>query len=155
MRKPIPKAAIESIWQVMIKGEKVWMQWNPYGGIMDRISPLATPYAHRAGYLFKIQYFTFWFEEGPKANKHYLKFSRSFHEFMKPYVSSFPREAFPNYRDLDIGANPSNQTSIARAETYGRDYYKENFERLVLVKTRVDPGNFFKHEQSIPPRVVV
>jgi hypothetical protein len=28
---------------------------------------------------------------------------------------------------------------------------KNNFDRLVHVKTKVDPANFFRNEQSIPP----
>ena len=43
---------------------------------------------------------------------------------------------------------------VAIEKTYGRNYYKENFHELVLVKSSVNPTNFFKHEQSIPPLVV-
>jgi FAD/FMN-containing dehydrogenase len=31
-------------------------------------------------------------------------------------------------------------------------YYAENYERLVDVKTKYDPGNLFQHPRSIPPR---
>jgi hypothetical protein len=62
---------------------------------------------------------------------------------MTPYVSNYPREALLNYRDADIGANhPSNVTKIEIARTYGSKYFKENFERLVSVKTKVDHENF-------------
>ncbi|KAJ6950591.1 hypothetical protein NC651_004309 [Populus alba x Populus x berolinensis] len=30
-------------------------------------------------------------------------------------------------------------------------YFKNNFDRVVRVKTAVDPANFFRNEQSIPP----
>ena len=152
VKKPIPKNAMESMWQILIKGEKVSLQWNPFGGKMKRISPSATPFPHRAGNLFMMHYDAYWEEDGNWATTHHMNLLRSFSEFLEPYVSSAPREAFPNYRDLDVGAHPSNQTSMATAaKTYGRNYYKENFNRLVLVKSRVDPANFFKHEQSIPP----
>ncbi|KAI4299285.1 hypothetical protein L6164_032759 [Bauhinia variegata] len=152
VKKPIPKAAMEKIWDFMVKGENVWMQWNPYGGRMHEISPSATPFPHRAGNLFLIQYYTFWEEEGIEATNHYVNFSRSFYEFMTPYVSRSPREAFLDYRDLDIGTNPSNSTNLHIARrTYGSKYYKDNFERLVHAKTLIDPENFFKDEQSIPP----
>ncbi|XP_057420967.1 berberine bridge enzyme-like 4 [Lotus japonicus] len=114
VKNPIPKEVMQSIWQWMIKGESVWMQWNPYGGKMEKISPFETPFPHRAGNLFLIQYSTFWTDA--KATDHYMNFSRSFYEFMTPFVSKSPREAFLNYRDLDIGANhPSNATSIVTA----------------------------------------
>ena len=33
---------------------------------------------------------------------------------------------------------------------YGIKYFNGNFDRLVKIKTKVDPGNFFRNEQSIP-----
>ena len=36
-------------------------------------------------------------------------------------------------------------------KVYGDKYFLNNFERLVKVKTAVDPQNFFRYEQSIPP----
>ena len=70
---------------------------------------------------------------------------------MAPFVARFPREAYVNYRDLDLGMNRINgSTSILDASAWGKKYFKNNFNRLVLVKTKVDPDNFFRHEQSIP-----
>ncbi|XP_057444394.1 berberine bridge enzyme-like 17 [Lotus japonicus] len=151
VKKPIPKEAMQSMWAWMIKGVNIRMEWNPYGGKMEKILPYETPFPHRAGNLFKIQYYTSWTEAD--ATYHYMNFSRSFYEFMNPYVSNSPREAFLNYRDIDIGANhPSNVTSFDTAQVYGRKFFKDNFERLVRVKTKVDPENFFRYEQSIPPK---
>jgi hypothetical protein len=153
VKKPIPKKAIHSIWKLMIKGETLYMQWNPYGGRMQEISPLETQFPHRSGNLFLIQYVNNWIEESPEAIERHVNFSRLFYKFMTPYVSNYPREALLNYRDADIGANhPSNVTKIEIARTYGSKYFKENFERLVSVKTKVDPENFFRYEQSIPLR---
>lgn len=93
----------------------------------------------------------FWTEDGAEANNRYLNYSRSFYEFMTPYVSSFPREAFLNYRDIDIGAkNPSTSNNLVDSLKYASKLFKENVERLLIVKTRVDPSNFFSYEQSIP-----
>ncbi|KAK7362949.1 hypothetical protein VNO77_05074 [Canavalia gladiata] len=152
VKKPIPKTALKSMWDFMIKSGSVKMEWNPYGGKMQQISPSATPFPHRAGNLFLIEYLTSWGEDGVEAATCFLNISRSFFEFMTPYVSESPREAFLNYRNLDIGANhPSNATNLDIARSYGAKYFLGNFERLVSVKSRVDPKNFFRHEQSIPP----
>ena len=70
---------------------------------------------------------------------------------MTPYVSKFPREAYVNYRDLDLGMNKKNSTSYIQATAWGNMYFKDNFNRLVKIKTKVDPDNVFRHEQSIPP----
>ncbi|RHN62518.1 putative tetrahydroberberine oxidase [Medicago truncatula] len=153
-QKTLNQFISKSMWKLMIEGETLSMQWNPYGGRMEEISPSKTPFPHRAGNLFMIQYFNSWTEECPKTIERHVNFSRLFYEFMTPYVSNSPTEALLNYRDVDIGANhPSNLTKIDVARTYGSKYFKENFERLVSVKTKVDPDNFFRHEQSIPSRL--
>ena len=33
-----------------------------------------------------------------------------------------------------------------------RQYYAENLDKLIKVKTRYDPGNLFNNAQSIPPK---
>ncbi|CAJ1936322.1 unnamed protein product [Sphenostylis stenocarpa] len=152
VKTPIPKEGIKKIWDFMTKYNNIWMQWNPYGGRMGEISPSATPFPHRAGNLFLIQYFVFWKEDGPEAYNRFMNYSRSFYEFMTPFVSRSPREAFLNYRDIDVGAkHASNSTSLKDASLYGTKFFKENFDRLVKVKTMIDPDNFFTYEQSIPP----
>ncbi|KAJ6967138.1 O-acetylstemmadenine oxidase-like [Populus alba x Populus x berolinensis] len=64
-------------------------------------------------------------------------------QHMTPYVSKNPRGAYVNYRDLDLGKNDE-------AAKWGQKYFKNNFERLKIVKGMVDPYNFFAYEQSIP-----
>ncbi|KAJ1388092.1 FAD-binding, type 2 [Sesbania bispinosa] len=91
VKKPIPKDTMQSIWNMMIKGEKMVMQWNLYGGKMYEISASETPFPHREGNLFLIQYYTSWTEDGAEANYRYVNFSRSFYQFMTPYVSYSPR----------------------------------------------------------------
>nr|XP_034930238.1 berberine bridge enzyme-like 26 [Populus alba] len=81
----------------------------------------------------------------------HIDWVRKIYEYMAPYVSMNPREAYGNYRDLDLGMNKKTNTSCEEASVWGTKYFKDNFYRLVQVKTRVDPDNFFRHEQSIPP----
>ncbi|KAL0542596.1 hypothetical protein IC582_017666 [Cucumis melo] len=153
VKQPIPKEGISAIWRTMIGFENTHlvMQWNPYGGRMWEIEESATPFPHRAGNLFLIQYPLAWVEEGVEAANFYMNMSKSLYDFMTPFVSSCPRESFLNYRDLDIGANLGSGINEGVAEVYGRKYFKGNFDRLVKVKTMVDPDNFFRNEQSIPP----
>ncbi|XP_058733895.1 berberine bridge enzyme-like 17 [Vicia villosa] len=152
VKKPIPKEAIESLWKLMIEGEDIiYIQWNPYGGRMEEILSSETPFPHRAGNLYMIGYFYGWTEDSLEANEFHVNLARSIYEFMTPYVSNSPRETYINYRDADIGFNKqSNVTEMNIARTYGAIFFKGNFERLVSVKTKVDPENFFRYEQSIP-----
>uniref|UniRef100_A0A1J3DKP6 Reticuline oxidase-like protein n=1 Tax=Noccaea caerulescens TaxID=107243 RepID=A0A1J3DKP6_NOCCA len=69
---------------------------------------------------------------------------------MTGFVSKNPRNAYLNYRDVDIGVNDHGPNSYKEGEVYGRKYFGNNFDRLVKVKTAVDPDNFFRNEQSIP-----
>ncbi|KAG6642500.1 hypothetical protein CIPAW_09G144200 [Carya illinoinensis] len=154
VKEPIPKISLESIWKLLMeKGEKGWMQWNPYGGRMSEISESETPFPHRAGNIFKIQHFVQWVEEGTQAKNHYLKLSRALYKVMRQYVSKSPREAFLNYRDLDIGVASSSHNRtilIDSARMYGSKYFKGNLDRLMRAKTSIDPSNFFRNEQSNP-----
>ncbi|KAJ4845510.1 hypothetical protein Tsubulata_013032, partial [Turnera subulata] len=151
VKNVIPEGGLERIWKMMITvGDNMWMQWNPYGGRMSEISETETPFPHRAGNLFKIEYSTN-LAQGAELTPTQLSLMRGMYNGMSPYVSKNPREAFLNYRDLDIGSNPSNQTNFEEAVVYGSKYFKLNFPRLLEVKTRIDPNNFFRNEQSIPP----
>ncbi|MBA0616701.1 hypothetical protein Godav_026200, partial [Gossypium davidsonii] len=71
--------------------------------------------------------------------------------FLRRQHHSRIEPAYANYRDLDIGSNNVGITSYTQASVGGRKYFKNNFDRLVQVKTKIDPENSFKHEQSIPP----
>nr|GEY49317.1 berberine bridge enzyme-like 8 [Tanacetum cinerariifolium] len=135
----------------MIELERPVLTFNPYGGRMAEISEFAKPFPHRAGNIAKIQYATDWTENGVDIANHYVNLTRVLHKHMTPFVSKHHREAFLNYRDLDIGATNNGKNSFLEGTVYGIKYFKKtNFMRLVKVKTRVDPGNFFRNEQSIP-----
>lgn len=65
MKEPISKTDLEALWKVMIEiGDGGAMQWNPYGGKMSEISDTETPFPHRAGNIFNIQYTFNWKEGG-------------------------------------------------------------------------------------------
>lgn len=136
VREVIPKEGLEKIWKKMVDMKSdVWMQWNSYGGRMSEISDSETAFPHRKAVLFMIQYST----QPSNDVVDYVKECRQLYDLMTPYVSSHPRESFLNYRDIDVGVD------------YGSRYFNGNLKRLVDVKSRVDPRNFFRNEKSIPP----
>ncbi|KAK4399440.1 Berberine bridge enzyme-like 14 [Sesamum angolense] len=94
---------------------------------MAEISPSAKPFPHRAGNIAKLQYATNWNEDGEEAANRYLSLTRKLYDHMTPYVSMAPREAFLNYRDLDIGINHNGRNSYLEGAVYGVKYYKDNF----------------------------
>ena len=151
LQTPISQDGLEGLWNKMIELGKVGLVFNAYGGKMSEIPVTETPFPHRAGNIFKIQYSVSWTEEGVAAENNYLNQIRMLYSYMTPFVSKFPREAFLNYRDLDIGITHNGKDRYNEGMVYGMKYFKGNFDRLVKVKTVVDPGNFFRNEQSIPP----
>lgn len=150
VQTPISIDGLEWLWKKMIELGKTGLVFNPYGGEMSRISPSETPFPHRAGNLYKIQYSVNWEAAGEDLEKNYTTQSKRLFSYMTPFVSKNPRSAFLNYRDLDIGASSTGAPSYEEGKVYGVKYFNDNFDRLVKVKTAVDPENFFYNEQSIP-----
>jgi hypothetical protein len=154
VQEPIPEVGLEGIWKRFHEkeAESAFLILTPYGGRMSEISQSAIPFPHRAGNIYQIQHYVYWEEEETEASERHISWIRRLYGYMAPYVSKSPRAAYVNYRDLDIGTNNNKgNTSYKRASIWGTKYFKSNFERLVHVKTMVDPANFFKNEQSIPP----
>ncbi|KAL9345655.1 hypothetical protein Peur_060508 [Populus x canadensis] len=149
-RKPIPEKALEGLWEKLFEAESPIVVFTPYGGMMNQISESQTPFPHRNGTKFMILYWSSWQDATENVAKH-INWTRKVYSYMTPYVSKNPREAYVNYRDLDLGMNRNSKTSFVEASAFGTNYFKDNFYRLVHVKTKVDPDNFFRHEQSIPP----
>ncbi|GJR22072.1 berberine bridge enzyme-like protein 21 [Tanacetum coccineum] len=151
VQTPIMKSGWGEIFEKMMELGQVGLYLNPYGGKMNEIAEDAVPFPHRAGNLFKIQYSTNWVDDDPKLEGIYMTQTRTLYAFMTRFVSKNPRCSFLCYRDLDIGTMVGNgESSYNSGKVYGEKYFKSNFHRLVKVKTKADPDNFFRNEQSIP-----
>ena len=152
VKEPIPESGLEGLWKRLLEEESPLTIWTPYGGMVNKVPESETPFPHRNGTVFMIQWLSLWEDEEKETTVKHIDWIRKLYMYMAPYVSRFPREAYVNYRDLDLGImNKKNQTSSLQASSWGNRYFKDNFNRLVRVKTQVDPDNFFRHEQSIPP----
>ncbi|KAL6876414.1 hypothetical protein ACP4OV_012986 [Aristida adscensionis] len=149
--QPIPKSGWEKIVPWLAKPGAGIMIMDAYGGAMNSIPETATPFPHRKGILYNIQYVVYWRAETAGAAP--TQWTRDMYAFMEPYVSKNPRQAYVNYRDLDLGINEvvGNVSSYASGKVWGERYFKGNFERLARIKAKVDPDDYFRNEQSIPP----
>ncbi|KAM6574946.1 hypothetical protein CsatA_023273 [Cannabis sativa] len=152
VKKLIPETAMVKILEKLYEeevGVGMYVLY-PYGGIMDEISESTIPFPHRAGIMYELWYTATW--EKQEDNEKHINWVRSVYNFTTPYVSQNPRLAYLNYRDLDLGkTNPESPNNYTQARIWGEKYFGKNFNRLVKVKTKADPNNFFRNEQSIPP----
>ncbi|XP_019178879.1 PREDICTED: berberine bridge enzyme-like 21 [Ipomoea nil] len=149
---PIPKVAIESMLKKMIELGDIELKLNSFGGKLPEIcSDVATPFPHRSGVLYLIQYAVSWKEEGSEGEMLFVQQARDMYEFMTPFVSSNPRRAYLNYRDVDLGTTEHGVHALTEGRMYGTMYFNKNYDKLARVKTMVDHRNFFRNIQSIPP----
>ncbi|KAI3936684.1 hypothetical protein MKX01_034113 [Papaver californicum] len=152
VKVPIPKKGLLGLWRKLLEDDNFTptMVLVPYGGKMNEISEYTLPYPDRKGTLYLILYEADWADESESEEN--LNRMRNLYEYMSPYVSKSPRTACVNTRDLDLGRYENSQDiSYLKARSWGVKYFKNNFDRLVKVKTEVDPQNFFRNVQSIPP----
>ncbi|XP_044969009.1 berberine bridge enzyme-like Cyn d 4 [Hordeum vulgare subsp. vulgare] len=137
--KPIPRDVWAGIFHKLAQPEArdARVILDPYGGFMSDVPDSATPFPHRAGVLYSIQFYNYWpvYRESGEMQINWIK---DVYAFMAPYVSSNPREAYFNCRDLDLGTN------------WGAKYFMGNYQKLTKAKGEIDPLEYFRNEQSIP-----
>nr|GEV35191.1 berberine bridge enzyme-like 13 [Tanacetum cinerariifolium] len=97
----IPEKGMEWIWKRLFEEEFSAIVWTPYEGMMGRISESSTPFPHRNGVLYMIQYVNNWSVPDEQAMKKHYKWIRKLYKYMGQYVSKDPREAFPRLFALD------------------------------------------------------
>ncbi|XP_037029724.1 berberine bridge enzyme-like 1 [Bradysia coprophila] len=106
-----------------------------YGGAINKIRRSATAYMHRRRkILYCLQMYSF-NPNGLESIDAIVALQR-FYEMSRRLFNH--RESYQNYSDEDI------------PDYLERYYGRKGLRRLIQVKRRVDPENFFRHPQSIP-----
>ncbi|WP_316527829.1 FAD-binding oxidoreductase [Kitasatospora brasiliensis] len=119
-----------------------------YGGEIAATAPGATAVAQRDS-AYKLLYQAFWTDpEDDAANVARVReLYRDVYADTGGVPVPGPRSdgAYVNYPDADLG-DPAHNTSGVPWSTL---YYKENYPRLQAAKAQWDPGDRFRHAQSI------
>lgn len=150
VRSPMPRGVWRLIRTMFRDEQKPIMILDPLGGRMDEISEFEIPFPYRKGNLFNIQYMVNWDDNSENISSNKIKWLTELYDKMSSFVSNSSRSGYLNYRDLDFGRNDG-EYNYENSRVWGKKYFGGNFERLAKVKSKVDPSNFFKFEQSIPP----
>ncbi|KAJ8549662.1 hypothetical protein K7X08_033369 [Anisodus acutangulus] len=150
VKTPVPRKGWKMVEKLFLEEERPQMILEPLGGKIEEISESEIPFPHRKGNLYNIQYLVNWGDNSESISSQKIAWMRKLYKEMESYAAESPRTAYLNYRDLDFGTNQEDY-SYSKAKIWGEKYFKGNFERLAKVKSKVDPNNFFRNEQSVPP----
>lgn len=114
----------------------IWSLGWVGGDVINAIGRADTAYVHR-GMTTLLRPTTVWPNDAPASVGNDLDaWSEAVIATLAPHT---PNESYQNFPNRLI-------------EDWPQQYYAENYERLVDIKTAVDPDDLFHNPQSIPPR---
>lgn len=152
MRATFPDAQVEALYTMLtstaIDNPLAAVQFTPYGGQISAVDPTATAAPHREA-AFKMLWSTQWTD--PADDDKNIAWLRQGYQAAYadtggvPVPNDVTDGCYVNYPDADLSDPAFNKSSTPWHDLY----YKENYPRLQQVKQRWDPGNVFRHNQSI------
>lgn len=131
---PLSAAGIQTLF-----GEILKLHWghvvalcDAYGGAIANVAPAASAFPYRGAATYAIQYYSRWTSASDTPAR--LAGIAAVHAAMRPFTSG---AAYVNYCDMEVA-------------NYASAYWGANVARLKQIKQAVDPGNVFRHGQSVP-----
>jgi FAD/FMN-containing dehydrogenase len=137
-RQPLPSdtitALVAHLTQGLAGGHSHEVTFTPWGGAYNRVPADATAFVHRDE-RFVIQHLVTIDPDAPTIERNVARgwLARSW-ALVHRWGS---RGVYPNFPDPDL-------------EDWAHAYYGNNYDRLLRVKARYDPDNFFRFHQSLP-----
>lgn len=167
MKQAFPAGQVDTLWKWLhdynppagVDFTQSLCQVDAYGGQINRVAPNATPVPQRSS-IMKLQYQTYWQTSDPvgtpdPAGEPHLAWIRQFYTEMYASTGGVPAPnavtdgCYYNYPDTDLGEFNDRERAL---QLYFKENLRSTSPNLVDTKTYWDPGNFFQHAQSIPPR---
>ncbi|MEY9214837.1 FAD-binding protein [Thermobifida halotolerans] len=121
---------------------------SSYGGRINSVAPDATAVAARDS-VMKLQYVSLW--AAPDEDDRNIAWVREFYSDVYSATGGVPVSGevtdgcYIGYPDVDLGDPDWNRSDSPWHELY----YAHNYSRLQKVKAHWDPGNVFRHAQSV------
>ncbi|MER7009193.1 FAD-binding oxidoreductase [Dactylosporangium sp. NPDC000555] len=152
LRRAFPDRQIAAIWRHLNRADYAnafgMLVATSYGGRVNTVAPHETAVAQRS-VILKLLYQTYW--KDPTEDAANVAWLREFYRDVYadtggvPVPNDVTDGCYINYPDSDI-SDPAWNVSAA---PWHELYYKGNYARLQRVKAAWDPGNVFRHRQSI------
>jgi berberine-like enzyme len=133
-RRPLPTDAIGALVELLasgrVGGESRELNFTPWGGAYNRVSPYATAFAHRDE-RFLLEHVLTAESETPGVGRRWVNRSWA---TVRPWGSG---RVYPNFPDPELRG-------------WAEAYHADNYERLVRTKHTYDPDNVLRfREQSL------
>ena len=136
-RRPLPTEAIAALVENLSKergpGQSRELDFTPWGGAYNRVSADATAFVHRDE-LFLLKHAVVIDSDLSTAEREAAR-----RWLVRSWASVHPwgsGRVYQNFPDPDL-------------EDWAQAYYGTNYDRLLRVKRRYDPNDFFRFEQSL------
>lgn len=136
-RRYLPRDAITAVLDTFVRGcgpgQSRELDFTPWGGAYNRVPGDATAFAHRDE-LFMVEHILVVDADAPGAARAagHDRLTRSWTS-LNPWGSG---RVYPNFPDPDL-------------EDWAEAYHGANYNRLVRVKRKYDPDNWFQFPQSL------
>ncbi len=140
--RPLPQDAIQQVIDLVARcpsrsetaNGSFWNLGWVGGDVVDSVPRTGTAYVHR-GMATLFRPTTVWPNDAPRSvGRNLIDWSSEVMEVIRPHT---PDESYQNFPNLLVS-------------DWRREYYGENFRRLVQVKSKYDPHDLFRNRQSIP-----
>ena len=137
-KRPLPAEAATALVENLVRGrahgQSRELDFMPWGGAYNRMPPDATAFVHRDE-LFQLKHSAVVNPDAPPRLK------QAAHRWVSRSWASVHRwgsgRVFQNFADPELA-------------DWAHAYYGPNYQRLVRIKARYDPANFFHFHQSLP-----
>jgi FAD/FMN-containing dehydrogenase len=139
---PIPQRTVQAVVDLLARcpsrsddaNGAFWSLGWVGGDVVNAVGRTQTAYVHR-DMLTLLRPTPVWPDDAPPSvGQGLIEWTSEMVDIIAPVTAAESYQNFPNRLIKD----------------WPREYYAENFPRLVAVKSRYDPGNLFRNQQSIP-----
>ena len=159
----VPVAGSDQLWEVLYvygndpRLNASLVQIDSYGGAINAFAGSHETCVPQRGSILKSQFQTYW-TDAADDEFHMAWLSRLYHAYIlaytpeasagKPYPSADWQGCYINYPDIDMKYSDPAHTRVD--PQWPALYYMDKAQFLVALKQKIDPGNLFRHEMSIP-----